>query len=259
MIAVLASVIISGFVSASIVRMNSSMFKGLASSGISLQAQQYAESEATILRCTEYESLTAHAKNEIAGSNGYLSEVVLSDESELGNGIKQRSAVINIYKDAEALPRVSLRVVRSSIEKSSGVPIGTIITWPFNTAPNKDGVWLLCNGASFNTTLYPELAALCGSVLPNLTDGRFLEGSSSAGVVHEAGLPNITGKICGGWMSGYGVFANADFVNVSGDGHGRPPSDSCFFDASRCSSIYGKSETVQPKSYTVRYYIKAAD
>lgn len=30
------------------------------------------------------------------------------------------------------------------------------------------------------------------------------------------------------------------------------------FDASRCSSIYGNSDTVQPPAMTVRYYIKAA-
>lgn len=30
------------------------------------------------------------------------------------------------------------------------------------------------------------------------------------------------------------------------------------FDASRCSSVYGKSDTVQPAAYLAMYYIKAA-
>lgn len=59
-------------------------------------------------------------------------------------------------------------------------------------------------------------------------------------------------------MFGNGVFAANGYVGVSGDGYGHSASDSCTFNASRCSPIYGRSSTVQPPAVTVRYFIKAA-
>lgn len=44
---------------------------------------------------------------------------------------------------------------------SSGVPIGTIIVWSAKTVlpdPETEGVWLECNGDTFDTSTYPRLA-----------------------------------------------------------------------------------------------------
>lgn len=146
------------------------------------------------------------------------------------------------------------------------------------TTPKSYEYLLPCNGASFDKTKYPLLAKVftTGKV-PDLTDGRFLEGSTSAGTSKNAGLPNITGCIGGGSGSGAGsgngLFRSAQFdgalvADTSNDyGDGFPvfsktsqwpsgdPIIRAKFNASLSNPIYGASDTVQPKSYTVVYYV----
>ena len=254
-------------VSLSVTKLNQVALSGFNSSKIMHQAQQYAESEAAILKATNYSDITAHGKTAIQNSNGYLSEIVLSAESNYSDGIKQRIATINIYRQSEELPRYSINVVRTSVEinDSSGVPIGTIIAWASTTAPTEGGTWLLCNGQ--NCTAYPKLSALVGSTVPNL-NGRFLEGTTGTNVrtTKAAGLPNITGKfnaIRRGWGESTptvsGAFSGA--TKWAGNLKGASSDDwgsTYTFDASKSNSIYGASTTVQPPSYLVRFYIKAA-
>lgn len=126
------------------------------------------------------------------------------------------------------------------LSSQGGVPIGTILAYTGDLNKIPSG-WYLCDG----TNGTPDLR------------GRFLEGvTTDVGNFIEAGLPNITGFIAGGWMWGNGVFRNYGYVNVSGDGNSHPNNDSCTFDASRCSPIYGNSDTVQPPAYTVYYIIR---
>ena len=152
---------------------------------------------------------------------------------------------------------------KTNVEPQSGggsVPIGTIIAWASTTAPTEGGTWLLCNGQSCSS--YPELSALVGSTVPNL-NGRFLEGITGTNVrsTKEAGVPNITGRFCqGNWGSDW-----TQGALYQTDDTGGPCSNKgdwrylAWFDASRSSAVYGKSNTVQPPSYLVRYYIKAKD
>lgn len=230
---------------------------GTSSNKISLQAQQYAVSEAALLQAVPYAVLKASSKAVIPNSS-YFTETSLSSESNYTDAAKKRTAMIHIYYGNETVPRASLAVDRYSVEpeKISVIPIGTVIAFAGNGSPSDDGTWLECNGQS--CTAYPKLVSVLGkSTVPDYRN-RFLEGSGAAGTVIEAGLPNITGFVCGGWMRGSGAFANSRYVNASGDGRGYPASDSCTFDASRCSPIYGRSSTVQPPAVTVRYLIKAA-
>ena len=113
---------------------------------------------------------------------------------------------------------------------------------------------LLCNGQTINADDYPELVAALGTnVLPNL-NGRVLQGAETAGEYKEAGLPNITGEsYLGEWGIPAGAFytqgtLKTAFLNEEAAGR-------LCFDASRSNAIYGKSTTVQPPAYTVRYYI----
>ena len=259
----IVSAAIVGLTAVSLVKVNYLAFNGLNASQIALQAQQYADAEAAIIKATAYTDLTAHNRADIQNSNGYQSEVSLSDESDYLDAIKQKTATIKIYRNGETNPRCTLNLLKLSAEmqqQTSDIPIGTIIAWggsnPSIVVDN--ATWLLCDGRSFSSSLYPKLAAALGtSNLPDL-DGRFLEGNNAQPMrFKEAGLPNITGKIGAGWMTGSGVFKNAGPDGHSGDGKAWVQ-DSCTFDASRSSAVYGKSSTVQPASYTVRYYIKAA-
>lgn len=136
--------------------------------------------------------------------------------------------------------------------------VGDIIP---KVGPPKDYEYLiLADGGGFDEA-YTELAKVFtdGNV-PNLTDGRFLEGGVTAGKVKSAGLPNIRGSFHAHGAVSINDLAGAFYAN--GETAGEPVNNNTHddavaynFDASRYNSIYGSSDTVQPKSYTVKYYI----
>ena len=119
---------------------------------------------------------------------------------------------------------------------------------------------LLCDGSSFDTTKYVQLAELFSNgKLPDL-NGRFLQGSTTAGQMIEAGLPNITGSVyigsCVDSYSSNGCFyRNNTGAHREGTPASSNPTNDINFDASKANAIYGKSNTVQPPAYTVKYYI----
>lgn len=145
------------------------------------------------------------------------------------------------------------------------MPAGTILPGFCQTAPKG---FLLCDGATYQTSQYPRLASILGATgdtfyVPNLV-GRFLEGANSdVGTYKDAGLPNIRGRFgvaIGEHNTAYGAFWNNGIAGPSKT-DGASFGDEYFtstkeFDASRSSDIYGKSSTVQPASYTVNYIIK---
>lgn len=100
--------------------------------------------------------------------------------------------------------------------------------------------------------------------LPKITG--FIEGTtdlSALGDLVEAGLPNITGQISGlsydngdsrVGMTGAFYWGTASKNGASEGGQDRYG----YFDASRSSSIYGNSSTVQPQTTKVLYYIVVA-
>ena len=228
------------------------------SSKIALQAQQYAEAEAALIRATKYDELTAHERTAIDNSL-YESEIQISDETETADNIKQKTVSILIYRSSEENPRYTLKVPRLEVETSSGVPIGTIIAWASSTNP-EDGTWLECNGQSCSK--YPQLVAILGSNKVPDYRGRFLEGNTTPGIKKEAGLPDITGTFyhdvyASRWNSLSGSFykwVNKGWNQLKGEGGS---GGLVYFAASKSNSIYGASETVQPPSVTVRYLIKA--
>lgn len=146
-----------------------------------------------------------------------------------------------------------------------GVKTGQIVAFVGGVIPKG---YLPCSGAAINRIMYCYLFAEIGIDfgegdgvntfnLPNLNNGSFLEGSDTAGAVKEAGLPNITGT----FVSVYsGNPTSGAFYNVGGGGHTKQHSDydgqNVGLDASLSNPIYGASDTVQPKSVTVRYCIK---
>lgn len=88
---------------------------------------------------------------------------------------------------------------------------------------------------------------------------------SEVGSYLEAGLPNITGNIDG--LLNDGVTVSESVVDgafllgaryTSGNGGGSyVPYRKTSFDASRCSNVYGKSDTVQPSSIVGLWLVKA--
>ena len=103
-----------------------------------------------------------------------------------------------------------------------------------------------------------------GSTTMTLPDfrSRFIEGSDSVGIIN-AGLPNITGNF--GWSKGVeGMWANGCFTNSNGGGvaysaHANQANSGSVtynINASRSSSIYGASSTVQPSAISLIPQIK---
>lgn len=163
---------------------------------------------------------------------------------------------------------VGWKLIQRYIDTTFFNPTGSIIAFAGNTLP--DG-YLLCDGSQVSRTTYKKLFDVIGTTygegdgsttftLPNLID-RFLEGSSAAGKYREAGLPNITGKYGGNTSEGFspspvGVFGGTVYTSggrAAGSGGGEINVN---FDASKSNSVYGASNTVQPKSLTAQYLIK---
>ena len=123
------------------------------------------------------------------------------------------------------------------------LPIGTILPYVGDLSKIPHG-WFLCDGT--NGT-------------PDLRD-RFLQGNSIAGTFIEAGLPNITGHFAVDDLPSKfdppdGAFFTY-FTGASIDASEEWCGGRIYFDASRSSPIYGRSDTVQPASYTVYYIMR---
>lgn len=146
------------------------------------------------------------------------------------------------------------------------IPIGTVQAFAGTNLPSG---WLWCDGNDYSTTDYAQLFAVIGYKFggsgstfktPNLAE-RFIEGTNGTpGIYKDAGLPNITGTIGtddrtvkGNSGCFYEATRDAD-TGSTGTEYGYRT----YFDASKGGSeIYGKSNTVQPKSITMKYIIKA--
>ena len=160
-----------------------------------------------------------------------------------------------------------------------GVPLGAILPLAHNsTLPSG---YLLCDGSAVSRTMFPDLFAAIGTTygagdgsttfnVPDYnTAERFCQGSSVAGTVKSAGLPNITGSTdlaanLGNWISQYtgqgAIKVTSQSYGNTGvyDGNNRT-GNVISFDASLSNPIYGNSTTVQPPALTARYIIKAFD
>ncbi len=132
--------------------------------------------------------------------------------------------------------------------------------------------WLLCNGAAVSRSTYAALFAVIGTKhgsgdgsttfnLPNLAN-RFVEGTTSigsAGTFKSAGLPNISGN--GGALIYYqdgdgGFIYRGDLADNSRTGATGNMVYWLRYNASRASSTYGSSSTVQPPAMALLPCIK---
>jgi len=151
---------------------------------------------------------------------------------------------------------------------ADSIPVGAIIYYAHKTVPAN---FLICNGGAVSRTTYAALFNLIGTTygagngsstfnVPNLID-RFPQGNATPGTVKNAGLPNITGNAdvgpenLGGciWScdGAFAVAGNKDSWGASGISQTNRQYTKININASRSSSIYGKSSTVQPPALTL--------
>lgn len=111
----------------------------------------------------------------------------------------------------------------------------------------------------------PLSILISGSTWSLVSSGRVLQGADSdhaVGTTIEAGLPNITGSVTAarGINSIYEGCIQSRNEAKSNEYQGQYGSlyNGFSFDASRSSSIYGNSTTVQPPAYVVNIYRRTA-
>ena len=114
---VLVLAVVSSVMSVSTAKITQAAINSTGSNKTTLQAQQYAASEAELMRSMPYSNLSSLAKAKIAGTV-FSKEVILGEESSYSSSIKQRSVTVNIYSDAESLPRSTVKLQRFSVEAS---------------------------------------------------------------------------------------------------------------------------------------------
>lgn len=171
-----------------------------------------------------------------------------------------------------ALP--NLVQIKQALDKMmpelSPVPIGSIAY-----AHEVPTGWLECNGAAISRTKYARLFKKIGTKygagdgsttfnLPNLHH-RVLEATTTISEVAktvEAGLPDISGKVqwtAGGFDSP--AYEGAMFVKLVGTSRSaiQPGAGDVRIDlkASRSSSLYSKSQTIQPSALRLLAIIKS--
>lgn len=177
--------------------------------------------------------------------------------------------------NADANGNVSVEYVT---EAGNGVPVGSVFYFASGSAPSG---YLVCNGGAVSRTTYANLFKIIGTKfgsgngsttfnVPNLID-KFIQGNSTVGTTKSAGLPNITGSMGIGDMSGISYvlatgtdetgslrrkgntttvsYATSTLKNGT-NGYGAS------INASYSSSIYGNSSTVQPPALTLLPCIK---
>lgn len=109
------------------------------SSKITLQAQQYAASEADLLSHSPYDKLSSKAKSAIPGSK-YSSEIVVGGESTYDDSLKKKDCTIRVFYDSENLPRSTLTLSRFHTETSSGSSGSWVESFPASGTAPSDGI-----------------------------------------------------------------------------------------------------------------------
>lgn len=136
-----------------------------------------------------------------------------------------------------------------------GALVGSV-TWYAGAGTPEN--YLLCDGSAVSRTDYADLFVVISTTygagdgsttfkLPNLTDNRFIEGSTNPGTYKNAGLPDH--------RHGTNIYCNGS-GGQNGTWNDRSSAMKYTTYASADNSIYGKSNTVQPQSLTLRPLIK---
>ena len=207
-----------------------------------------------------------------------LAEAIRSKSSLNDAGIVQLSSAINSDSEEFAATSKAVKLAydlanTANNKDVSGIPTGSLV--PFAGAVIPEG-YLLCNGAAVSRTTYAKLFAVIGTLwgsgdgettfnLPDFSD-KFIEGTTSTdnvGKFLEAGLPNIIGTSNyaepGNNISSYpqsGAFYNSKALGSNLHWNASSTPLSLAFDASRSSSMYGATKTVQPRSFYTLMIIK---
>ena len=166
----------------------------------------------------------------------------------------------------------------------TGIPTGTLVQqWQaviesmrggsFYTRAEVDALLKSVNpfpvGSIYQSTDPTSPAALFGGSWEEIASERVLMGASSthaAGTTVKAGLPNLKGSFSGVASTAYPNLSNSGALSINTNNGGLAGYEGGSYgsactvslDASKSSSIYGASSTVQPAAYYVRIWHRVA-
>lgn len=212
-------------------------------------------------------------------SDKVLPEDVNKWEQGIADSLKNDGSVV-LTAEQKGIDAVSLTAL-TTLQQVSGLinvamPTGTVLAISTTSIPQG---FLPMNGSAISRTTYANLFSIIGTTygvgdgtttfnLPNLSDNRYIKGSSTVGNPEDAGLPNITAmaRVAGGndWgvnaigatSGAFSTIANTGSVGISWYTSGGGYGSTLNFNANQSNNIYGKSDTVQPKSLSLVYIIK---
>ena len=214
----------------------------------------------------------------VAGASGLVPAPAQNQQKNFltGAGVWQAIATTEQAQAGidDSAPMTALKVKQAIA--AQGIPVGDVVYRPFLMAG-----YVKANGATVNRSDYPNLVTFANNnnlwtsnpasepwkygvgdgsntmILPNYRN-RFIMGGDNVSVAAPA-LPNITGKIGPIDYSASTAYVDGAFYADGTTTYGATSSDSrrfLRFDASRCSSIYGNSNTVMPPSILLIPQIK---
>lgn len=208
--------------------------------------------DATVPRAFWYHSVSQEILNAIIGG-GITPD--RQDLTQLDQSIKAQCQAV--YDRIIPL----IRDLQVQVNASETVPTGLIAYFTTNTPPNAN--WLVCAGGNVSRTTYANLFAKIGTTygagngsttftLPNLVGKVAWGANGGVGGEIQAGVPNVTGRfMLSSDTNGYESLFQGAFYKEGG-AIGRYAGDRddsampIYFDAARCSAVYGRSNTVQP-------------
>lgn len=183
----------------------------------------------------------------------YLKEFIEGEVIKASEQNSNNNYLLDQIKDSATTLNEKINTVNSSLNSQitttlqSIYPVGSVYIGIMETCP---------------------LAALFGT-WEKISEGRVLQGADSshnAGTTIAAGLPNIEGRA--GYFGSQteidnitdGAFYAKKYNGTGGGfvGFGSGDNYKAYFAASRLSSIYGNSDTVQPSAYVVNIWRRTA-
>lgn len=245
-----------------------------------IQAEYYTAAQTEVRLNSKAEAEHSHDSSQIVDLAGVIGEQIAPVEQALTGKINEKAEANHTHEQYADSSHIHEQYIEAEFVETcvtAAMPAGTVIAYAGSAAPEG---FIACNGAAVSRETYANLFAAIGTLygsgdgattfhLPDLTD-RVVQGSATAGTALAAGLPNITGyfqqpnKDIGMWEI-YGSMSGA-FSSQGGtaitkalskfDYTSSGSSVGVNIDASRSSSIYGKSMTVQPPALTMIYCIK---
>lgn len=209
-----------------------------------------------------YHSLIDNNIGHSLSDSAYWEAIPISDTRNIGE----------IVTSTIPLSDAGLHLLDGSLLSGSG-SYSQFVTYIANLYTANSSANYFCSEADWQTSVTNY--GVCGKFvydsvnntvrLPKITG--FVKGASGVstlGNLTEAGLPNITGSFNATQLTDQGKVVTGAFIDGGADGRSTPNSgqdssqDGFSFDASRSNPIYGNSNTVQPQSVNVLYYIVVA-